>query len=801
MFPVVTGAQLDSDLRTARHAAGIARGGWIALLALVGACGGSGAATPDASTDAAAPDSSLDAAVDAPLDAAVDAPLDAAVDAPLDAAVDAGACPPRVAPRIATDGVPIGIALADVDADGNRDLVISLEGTRFDGQPAEPSALEVMLGNGDGSFQPAVRTVIAPAGHAAPMAPAVADIDGDGDRDVVLALSGVQDRSVQLLLGDGHGNFTLGDRLAAPYSTSIVLADIDHSGTIDIAASSAHTSSGVTILLGTGGGDFAEAAALASGTSYDAVAVGDIEGDGQLDVVAVGEELAVFRGRGDGTFDTPRTSPLVANYGRQVVVGDLDGDGLVDVATAGDAPDQIVFIETWTSTHDGSLVKRTAWPVPWAEYSDWPPPSYFEGRFPAPLALGYLDEDTTLDIAVAVHGNDVLGLMSGTGTGHVQGFTEYATSGEPTALAVADVNGDGRADVIITGDQRQIDVVLAAPGGTYRAPRGMWWPINDPAYERPYKFGIGDLDGDDRIDYATGAITTDGPFMVRMVNVVSARDGLVASCRLPTDLQAQEPDATDIVLRDIDGDGDGDLVVASAEWTGYVSVFLNAGGGRFGPRVDHVVDGVPKIALGDLDGDRRPEVVAATRDHATVLVNDGAGAFTTLSSFPSQPSLLLHDIDGDGALDLVTHGATPSVTVRLGAGDGTFQPALDTATAAVIRELVVADVDGDGVPDLGGGTAGPTIVLTGNGDGTFETAPSLPAAPSRLLALADLDNRPPLDIVGSTGAIYRAGSDTRTETWTITAAALSDADGDGHLDPFGLEGRARDLFVLASQCR
>jgi hypothetical protein len=115
--------------------------------------------------------------------------------------------------------------------------------------------------------------------------------------------------------------------------------------------------------------------------------------------------------------------------------------------------------------------------------------------------------------------------------------------------------------------------------------------------------------------------------------------------------------------------------------------------------------------------------------------------------------------------------------------------------------LVAADVDGDGVPDLGGGIAGQTIVLTGNGDGTFETAPSLPAAPSRLLALADLDNRPPLDIVGSTGAIYRAGSDTRTETWTITAAALSDADGDGHLDPFGIEGRAHDLSVLASQCR
>jgi hypothetical protein len=768
---------------------------WIALLALVGACGDSDAGSPDAATDAAVPD----AAVDAPLDAAVDAPLDAAVDAPLDAAVDAAACPPRVSPRIATDGVPIGVTTADVDSDGTLDLVVALEGTRANGVPTEPSALEVMLGNGDGSFQPAVRTVIDPARQAAPMAPAVADIDGDGDRDVVLALWGGQDASAQLLLGDGHGGFALGDRLAVPYATSIVLTDLDRSGTVDIVASD--SVNGVTILLGTGGGDFADPAVLAPGTSYEAVAVGDIEGDGQLDVVAVGDELAVFRGRGDGTFDTPRTTPLVANYGRQVAVGDLDGDGLVDIVTTGEvAEDQIVFIETWTSTEDGSLVKRTAWPVHWAVRSDWPPPNYFEGRFPAPLALDHLDDDTALDVAVAVHGNDVLGIMSGTGTGQIEGFVEYATSGQPTALAAGDVNGDGRADLIVNGDRRQIDVILAAPGGTYRAPRGMWWPMNDPAYERPYKFGIGDLDGDDHIDYATGAITTDGPFMVRTVNVVSARDGWVASCRLPTDLQAQEPDATDIVLRDIDGDGDGDLVVASAEWTGYVSVFLNTGGGRFGPRIDHVVDGGPEIALGDLDGDRRPEVVVATGDHTTVLVNDGAGAFTPLASFPSQPSLLLHDVDGDGALDLVTYGATPSVTVRIGAGDGTFQPAIDTATAAVIRELVVADVDGDGVPDLGGEIAGQTIVLTGNGDGTFETAPSLPAAPTRLLALADLDNRPPLDIVGSTGAIYRAGSDTRTETWTITAAALSDADGDGHLDPFGIEGRAHDLFVLASQC-
>jgi hypothetical protein len=101
----------------------------------------------------------------------------------------------------------------------------------------------------------------------------------------------------------------------------------------------------------------------------------------------------------------------------------------------------------------------------------------------------------------------------------------------------------------------------------------------------------------------------------------------------PTDRPASTgAGTTDIALRDIDGDGDGDLVVASEAWTGYVSVFLNTGGGRFGPRIDHVVDGGPDIVLGDPTGiGLEPWPAALPRPRPTLR---RSGASLALASSP-----------------------------------------------------------------------------------------------------------------------------------------------------------------------
>jgi hypothetical protein len=783
----------------------MSRGRWLVLaVAMVGlgACGDDGQADPDAGAPA---DGSADAPpLDAPIDAPpLDAPVDAPVDAAPDASVDAGACPPMMAPRVALDGAGVGVAVADLDGDGRRDAIVTLEGARASQQlPAEPSAVDVLLGNGDGTFKPAMRTVLDPGGAARPLSPVVGDIDGDGDLDVVVALSGVADSSVQLMLGDGAGHLVAAARLAVPHSTSVALSDLDRDGVVDIVASSASTASGVSVLFGVGGGSFAAPAVLRAGTIYDSVATGDVDGDQVPDLVAVGEQLAVFRGAGNRNYLPPVETAVRADYARQVAVADLDGDGLADVATAGEISHErfVVVVETWSSVGAAALVKRTEQILPWAEDSDLPPPDDFEGRFPAALLIHDLDDDAIVDVAVTMRATDVLWVGRGVGTGTVASFTRHALSREPAALAVGDLDGDGRADLVAAGASRQLDVVLVGAGGALRAPRGQGWSLRDPALERPYVFALGDLDGDGHLDLVAGAARIDNDPFIAGLSVITT-SGPSGYLPLPLDFGVQEPQNATIAFADVDGDGDRDLLVATDQVLAHtLSVFRNAGNGALGPRLDLTIDG-PTISVGDLDGDQRPEVVTTSLDRTTVLGNDGTGTFTPGAAFPSQGRALLHDLDSDGRLDLVTYGSTTAVSVHLGLGNRTFQPAVDVATPATVRRLVVTDLDGDGVADLAGEIPTETLVLVGAGDGTFTAGPALPPAPGNLLAVADLDYAAPLDVLGTGGALVRAGAASRAETWTIAPALLVDVTGDGNLDIAGLGPRDHAHFVLASLCR
>src|ERR1044071_2863604 len=383
---------------------------------------------------------------DAAIDGAPDGPPDASIDAPPDAGVPPVVCSPPTAPRIVTSGLPTGVAVADVDGDGKPDLVVTLQGVPGDAGPQ--SVLEVRLGNGDGTFQPGQQTVIDSGG---PFAPAVADIDGDGDLDVVIALSERDASAVQLVLGDGHGHFTAGDRLAGSFVSSVALADLDGDGRVDIVTASANATSGVAIRFGTGGGSFAAPIALDDGTAYDSVVIRDIDGDHNLDVVAAGDSLGVFRGLGNRTFDAPFKTALDGDFAHDVAVADLNGDGILDLAPAGlGTVDETLVLETWLGSGTGTFAKRDEQKRFPDHHSDFPPPLLFHAPFPGVLALADFDGDTRVDIAVAFVNRDVVNFLEGSGTGDLASPTEFATGRQPSALARADVNGDGRLDLIAT---------------------------------------------------------------------------------------------------------------------------------------------------------------------------------------------------------------------------------------------------------------------------------------------------------------------------------------------------------------
>jgi len=211
---------------------------------------------------------------------------------------------------------------ADFNGDGNLDLAST---------NAERDIVSILLGNGDGTFQ----------GHldyatgSVPFPVAVGDLNGDGKLDLVVGNSGANTFSV--LLGNGDGTFqTHIDYPTISNPQSAVLADFNGDGKLDLAVFS--EGAGTSILLGNGDGTFQHFADYTTGCGGGndcTAAVGDLNGDGKLDLAVrlAPAAVSVFLGNGDGTFQTPLSSATGSNP-NQVTIGDFNGDGKLDLVAA-----------------------------------------------------------------------------------------------------------------------------------------------------------------------------------------------------------------------------------------------------------------------------------------------------------------------------------------------------------------------------------------------------------------------------------------------------------------------------------
>jgi len=327
----------------------------------------------------------------------------------------------------------------------------------------------------------------------------------------------------------------------------------------------------------------------------------------------------------------------------------------------------------------------------------------------------------------------------------------YRIGGEPAGLDVGDTDGDGDADLVIVGS----DAVVVLPGdgrGGFRSPHRTALPEGS----EPHLVALGDLDGDGTLD---AAVTSHDSNAVTLLRGNShGRFAPFPASPLPTG-SPDPPHNHGLALADLDGDGHLDLLFGNQD-AGSIAVLLGDGHVAFKP-----APGLPvavgrrpyPFAVGDLDGDGAPDLAVSDLggEAVTLLRGDGRGAFTPFPSspLPTLPSpfhVTLADLDGDGNLDLVTsHNDSASLSIRLGDGKGGFRAAPAAEMGVGAWRIAVADFDGDGVPDLAGGTRENRVqLLHGRGDGTFERGPSLETgAGAWTVATADLDNNAKADLI------------------------------------------------------
>jgi hypothetical protein len=295
----------------------------------------------------------------------------------------------------------------------------------------------------------------------------------------------------------------------------------------------------------------------------------------------------------------------------------------------------------------------------------------------------------------------------------------YATGQSPHSVAIGDLNGDGKPDLVTANSvtpEDTVSVLLNKGNGSFPAKL-------DYATERvPESVAIGDLNGDGKPDLVTANLQSD------TVSVLLNRgDGsFQAKLDYPTGISPYA-----VAIGDLNGDGKPDLATAGF-FPNTVSVLLNSGDGSFQTRLDYPTGSSPvSVAIGDLNGDGNPDLAIANLDvnlgnSVSVLLNRGDGGFQAKADYATgvgPSSVAISDLNGDGKPELATANQVGgSISVLANRGDGSFQTKVDYATGHRPFSVAIGDLNGDGKRDLATANtdAGTASVLTNRGDGSFE---------------------------------------------------------------------------------
>lgn len=670
--------------------------------------------------------------------------------------------------------MPVGLyhttslALGDVDGDGDLDLVF---GNAYNGYQQSGEQNRLYLNNGTGTFTDATATHM-PVAVVNTGALAFGDVDNDGDLDLFLLMGS----DTSLYLNNGAGTFADVTATRMPVGTwgasSLAVGDVDGDGDLDLVVGKSLPNGQSRLYQNNGAGTFTDATTTSmpvANLHTSAVALGDVDGDGDLDLVLgnynyPGQRSRLYLNNGTGTFTDATAARLPAAFDRttSLALGDVDGDGDLDlvVGNSAEAGPQSLDGQSrlYLNNGTGTFTDATAARMPLGRYVT------------SSLVFGDVDSDGRLDLVV---GNTIRGVPTANQPGQQSllylnngagGFTDATAARLPpgtnntTSRAFGDVDGDGDLDLVLgLSGGAQNRLYLNDGTGVFTDATAGRLP-SSPGDAFALQFG--DVDGDGDLDLVVGNY---GQQCRLFLNNGTGTFTDVTAARLLVGSYSTRS----LQLGDVDGDGDLDLLLGNVGTFNTVAsnrLLLNNGSGTF---TDATATRMPlgnyrtqSQALGDVDSDGDLDLVVGNyNDQSRLYLNNGTGTFTdgTVARLPvgvyRTGLLQLGDVDGDGDLDLVAGNSGQQSLLYLNNGAGTYTDATATrmpATNSNSSAQVLGDVDGDGDLDLVGG--GLLRLHLNNGNGTFTDVTStrlLVTNNAGSLALGDVDGDGDLDMVFS----------------------------------------------------
>ncbi len=665
-------------------------------------------------------------------------------------------------------GIPVGydpllgvisdtVQIADVNHDGRPDLIVVTSSPSSQNRdyiyPSGDSTLSAYLGNGDGTFRSVGPAVV--AHHLYAKLNALVDLNKDGSPDLIIEsiTVGADGSSAPPFYtvwnGSSDGKFKAAEKIGQ--GSFVAAGDLNGDGYPDVVFSLANSNStGIQVYLNHNGTSFTPGASY-PGVNANVAALGDLNHDHKLDLVAL-EQLdqdkpanpgRILLGNGDGTFRYGGTFQSPIDVSR-ITIADINGDGEQDVALLTDLTVLQVFPGNGNGTVNNSPVY---YPGAYGNFNAYYPVFRITGATLVDLnntgRLDLLDPDVS---GYSLAANDGKGnfrapkISLSTSRG-VNG-SSYGT------LVAADLNKDGKTDIAImsqpfNGNPAAVVVYPGTGKGYFGAPK---------SYQTGVCVGLiaaGDVNRDGKLDLVVARAphyscnNTQGDLSVLLGN----GDGTFEPARNYSILGPHgggpNTESKFIALSDVNRDGKLDLI---GDW----GVALGEGNGQFGHPIplSAISADIYEMAGGDFNRDGVLDLVITTVDsvggHAYVLLGNGKGGYTIKgeeqhSDTAFAGSLAIADMNGDGKPDLILRSAlvdeTDILSILLGKGDGTFEKPIEyTLGYGQYQQYptLVGDFNRDGKPDLlilqgvslsGKTPGGPLTLWYGIGGGKLSATP------------------------------------------------------------------------------
>jgi hypothetical protein len=624
-----------------------------------------------------------------------------------------------------------GLKAVDVNADNKLDLL------------AVRSAVYVLVGNGDGTFAPAVAY---PVGSGA-FDLAMGDLDGDARPDAVVSHNSGSSGSLSILLNAGAGSFGAASvkAVTATALASLVVGDFNGDARLD-AAVAANPASGasVQLLLGRGDGTLADAQSTPTSAPTTRLVAADLQGDGRLDLVAaqptVGNEssggsLRLLIGQGNGTFTLRGPFAASGLSSAAIAVADVNRDGRKDVlatTTTIGASEAALYTLTLTAGLDLAEPTRTDFfsgPVATGDFNGDGRPDVVSAGPRVHIALN--DGAAVEQPAIAIRTGEPAMLADATGDGALDLITTYQNFGGPgwtscqrgnrdgtfeppvtlsgfTASAHADFDEDGKLDLVqLTATE--LEVAFGEGGCRFSG------IVSLPLSGQAVNAASGDFNGDGSPDLAVTSRELFGAGSRSLAVLLSNRDRTFqAERRLALTV---EPLA--LGAGDFNHDGRDDLVfgISQPSTQGGIGVALAAPDGTLTPPSLYANVNCPTcseqevrwLQVGDLNADSHLDVAFGKYGGGTLFraFGQGNGLFTLDAGLllPTRGPLALGDFDANGRLDIVlavtSLGAPYRFYLLLAQPDGSYvRASYDAWHEGEQAHLTTGDVNGDGMTDV-----------------------------------------------------------------------------------------------------